>query len=182
MKTNNIRIRLIIIITCMMAFILMPFHGFSVEAPEYTIKSIFIKKIIKYITWPDNSFNSSDNAINLCFVEENEFLDAFDTLKDKSSKDRPIYLKNYWLSSQTCHILFINSKNRKLVESILSKVKNMPVLTIGEMEGFVELGGIINFIKESDKIRFEINIDSAKRSGFTISSHLLKLSKIFREE
>ncbi|MCX5637000.1 MAG: YfiR family protein, partial [Planctomycetota bacterium] len=52
-----------------------------------------------------------------------------------------------------------------------------PVLTISEMEGFIEKGGMINFITEESKVRFEINDSAAKKSGLQISSKLLSLAK-----
>jgi hypothetical protein len=51
-------------------------------------------------------------------------------------------------------------------------------LTISEIEGFTQSGGIINFYIEESKIRFEINVGAAEKAGLKISSKLLKLAKI----
>jgi len=50
------------------------------------------------------------------------------------------------------------------------------VLTVGETERFTESGGIINFTREGNKIRFAISDDTAKRAGLKISSKLLSLA------
>ncbi len=64
---------------------------------------------------------------------------------------------------------------------ILSKIKGLPILTVAESSNFCQSGGIVNFILVKNKVRFEINVDAAKRTGMKISSKLLKLSKIIKE-
>jgi len=55
------------------------------------------------------------------------------------------------------------------------------VLTVGEVKNFVEGGGIINFVTVKKKIGMEINIDTAQKAGLKISSMLLGVSKIIRD-
>jgi hypothetical protein len=54
----------------------------------------------------------------------------------------------------------------------------MPILTIGDAPGFARRGGIINFMLEDNKVRFEVNVEAAKHAVLNISSRLLALAKI----
>ena len=63
---------------------------------------------------------------------------------------------------------------------MLEKLKDARVLTVSEIDGFAQQGGIINFISERNKVRFEINPDAARRLGLNISSELLKLAKVVK--
>ena len=45
-----------------------------------------------------------------------------------------------------------------------------------EMKQFVESGGMINFTLVEDKVRFEINLGSAKKVNLKINPKLLKLA------
>jgi len=57
------------------------------------------------------------------------------------------------------------------------------VLTVGETVDFLEVGGIINFIVEEKKIRFEINVAAARKAGLKVRSKLLRLAKrVVREK
>lgn len=47
---------------------------------------------------------------------------------------------------------------------------------MGDAAGFIESGGIINFIVRSNKLRFVINVDAADASGLDLSSRLLRLA------
>lgn len=80
-----------------------------------------------------------------------------------------------------CQILFISTPEKEIMLEILSKIKDRPILTVSETNDFCQSGGVINFIAVNNKIRFEINVEAAKRSDLIISSKLLKLSKIIKE-
>ncbi len=45
------------------------------------------------------------------------------------------------------------------------------------MKAFLESGGIINFLMEEKKVRFEVNITAAERAKVEIRSKLLRLAK-----
>ena len=56
-----------------------------------------------------------------------------------------------------------------------------PVLTVGEHVQFSRLGGVIAFIRDGNRVRFEINLDAADRAGLQVSSKLLRLAAVWRE-
>ena len=47
---------------------------------------------------------------------------------------------------------------------------------MGETDGCTEAGGMINFVWDEKKIRFEINTDAAKKANLKINSKLLRLA------
>ncbi len=55
-------------------------------------------------------------------------------------------------------------------------------MTVGETEGFAQAGGVINFTVEESKVRFEINVTTAERAHLKISSKLLALAKVVKDE
>ena len=75
-----------------------------------------------------------------------------------------------------CHILFISGSEKGRLPQILKQLNGRNVLTVGEMPGFTETGGMINFVLEGTKIRFQINNEAANSAGLKISSKLLNLS------
>jgi hypothetical protein len=63
----------------------------------------------------------------------------------------------------------------------MSTIAEAGVLTVGETKAFVEAGGIINFILEGDKLRFEIDLAAADRAGLKMNAYLQKLAKTIRK-
>ena len=76
-----------------------------------------------------------------------------------------------------CHLLFICSSENDDLPDILNIVKNNNVLTVGETGDFLKTGGIINFLLEENKVRFEINLIAARDAKLTIRSQLLRLAQ-----
>jgi len=77
-----------------------------------------------------------------------------------------------------CHLVFISDSEARRVETILAPLASRPVLTVSDMTNFARQGGVIGFYPEGKKVRFEINVNTAQRSGLKISSDLLRLGKI----
>jgi|GEM_PF-5791070 len=70
-----------------------------------------------------------------------------------------------------------NQKKPLTVDRILKRLKSPNALTIGEVAGFVDGGGMINLIKDKNRIGFEINLVRAKKAKVKINSSVLKLAK-----
>ena len=77
-----------------------------------------------------------------------------------------------------CQILFLSrSLTAEQQALLLKKTEKEAVLTVGETPGFTEKGGIVNFYVEGDRIRFEINAETARRAQLRMDAKLLNLGK-----
>jgi hypothetical protein len=174
----------------------------STSSREYQIKAAFLYNFIQFVDWPDEKLADSNEPIIIGIVGKDPFGDAFEPIKDKKVKGRDVVIKRFKsfekLEKSTeknesqsdqeietltkCHLLFICPSERKNLKRIINTVKDCDVLTVSEMEGFLEAGGIINWFVEEKKLRFEINITAAERAKLKIRSKLLRLAKRILEE
>jgi hypothetical protein len=76
-----------------------------------------------------------------------------------------------------CYLLFVSPSEKKNTAEIIEIVKNSGVLTVADTQGFLEAGGIVNFIIEDNKVRFNINLTGSDSAGLKIRSQLLRLAK-----
>ena len=76
-----------------------------------------------------------------------------------------------------CHLLFICPSEKKTVNEIIDLVKDQGVLTVADTQGFLDAGGIVNFVIEDNKVRFDINLTASEKAGLKIRSQLLRLAK-----
>ena len=53
----------------------------------------------------------------------------------------------------------------------------MSILTVSDLDGFCGMGGIIQLLKQDQRIRFEVNLTVGVRAHLTISSKLLGLAQ-----
>jgi len=150
---------------------------------EYHVKAAFLYNFAKFVEWPEEVLGHSSTPITIGILGRDPFGHYLDrTIKNKTVKGRELVIKRFEEVDdlEATHILFISESEKKRLSETLNKRKNWHVLTVSDMEGFSELGGIINLITEENRIRFVINVDAAERADLKISSHLLKLAKIVR--
>lgn len=155
--------------------------SFSQAVPEYKIKAGYLYRFLSFIDWPDAAFTGPDQPIVICILGSGPFGDFFKPIEGRFVKGRRIAIRNVPRALTrneigVCHMLFISASQEDEVESILQMIDGEPVLTVGEVPGFVEQGGMINFVQKENKIRFEINDTAVERVGIQIRSMMKRLA------
>jgi len=161
-------------------------NGFAAPpaSREYQVKAAFVYNFVKFVEWPAKAFYDDQSAIILAIVGDDPFGTAIETIKGKKAKGKSLVINSFAKIEDVdkCHILFISRSEERHLDSILARVRNRHVLTIGDMEDFAQRGGIIHFVTSGNRIGFKINVDAAERAGLKISSRLLKLADIVRDK
>jgi len=155
----------------------------AVQENEHSIKAGFVYNFALFAEWPAKVFKDGNSPLAICIAGNAETVAAFDQLKTKKINNRPVTVQPYAdnASGNPCHIIYIATNNKTEAADLLRRVSGPGVLTIGDMDGFCQLGGIINFYHENNKLRFEINTNAAGRADLKLSSQLLKLAKIITD-
>ncbi|MGW8186664.1 MAG: YfiR family protein [Desulfobacterales bacterium] len=158
--------------------------GGPLTGSEYDVKTGFIYNFANFVSWPPAAFKNTDDDLILCLASDTPAADALFKLNDQTIKGRKIKVIPYSQESclDTSQILYFATQDRNLIQKLLAIARERSILTIGEIEGFTQMGGVINFFEEQNRLRFKVNIDAAKRAGLTMSSQLLGSAQIYREE
>lgn len=155
----------------------------SARAPEYEVKAAFLYNFAKFVQWPAHTFAGSTTPIRLCVLGSDPFGGALDTIvRGKTVEGRPIVHSHVSSSTEArgCHLLFISGSDSALHRQTLAALGDSPVLTVGESDDFLELGGMINFVLEEDRVRFEINLRAAESHRLKLSSKLLAVARVVK--
>jgi len=153
------------------------------DAGEYPVKAAFLYNFAKFVEWPPEAMGASSAPLVLGVLGDDPFGSSIDQLvAGKTANGRQLSVRRLKWGQDLgqCHILFICSSERKRVPQILDSLKGTTVLTVGEMEQFSQQGGMIQFVLEQSKVRFEINVGAADRARLRVSSKLLALAKTVR--
>ena len=151
------------------------------EGVEYPVKLAFLYNFTKSIEWPPGSYRYPDAPLAICIVGHDPFgPDMEGDLRTRIVRSHPVEVLSVKLTDtlSACHMVFIPATEKNQVNQIVRDLKGSSTLTVGESEGFAELGGIINLTVEGNKVHFEVNQLAAQRAGLKISSKLLSLAKI----
>jgi YfiR/HmsC-like len=72
----------------------------------------------------------------------------------------------------------VASSEKQRVREILRSLRAASVLTVGDTLDFAKKGGMINFVLEEDRVRFEINLRASERAHLKLSARLLTVAKL----
>jgi len=143
------------------------------------IRAAFLYNFTKFIEWPSNSFTDVNAAIVIGVLGDSSLAAALTAVvRDRKVNGRPITVRAVQNAEEAAstHELFVSATEISRWAQIQAAIETRPVVTVGESPAFARNGGTINFIVQDDKLRFEINMTAAERSGVKISAQLQKLA------
>jgi hypothetical protein len=149
---------------------------------EYQVKAAYLYNFGKFVEWPAK-VTASDSSFNICVLGQDPFGSTFSrSIAGESIKGKNVLLKRIPRAQEAsgCHILFISSSEEARLKEILAALDKTSVLTVSDMPEFTRRGGMIQFVTEANRVRFEVNLTSAERTGLTLSSQLLKVAMTVR--
>lgn len=147
-------------------------------ALEQKVRAAFLYNFTKFISWPESAFEAGSSDLVLCVTPEGQFSQLLSqSLNGKLSGKRHIQTRvvNDADELANCQILYIGEDTQ--TQPWLEASQRYPVLTVSRIEQFTDQGGIIQFVIEEGKIRFDINRAPADVIGLNISSKLLKIAR-----
>jgi hypothetical protein len=153
------------------------------ESPAFNerqIKAAFILNFTKFVEWPEATFARDEARLVIGIFGHDPMTAEVRRVAlgfDGSGTKFMIQEVTTVAAAGEVHLLFVPSSADGTVAELLEGLKDYPILTIGESEAFQAAGGMIRFVREKDKIRFEIQTDSARRSKVRISAQLQKLAR-----
>jgi hypothetical protein len=159
-------------------------HGLAAARTEYEIESAMLYNFTKFIDWPDGALGASGGSLVVGVLADDPMAPALAAaLRDKTIHGHPLVVRRLDSTADLkgCAVLLVGSSDRRQIARIVEAVGRSPVLTIGMQAQFSRQGGVIAFLRDGNRIRFEINLDAAERAGLQVSSKLLRLAAIWRE-
>jgi hypothetical protein len=151
---------------------------------EYQIKAAFIYKFATFVEWPKEALPPAEAPFKIGVLGKDPFHETLEqTLGANTIKDRKTAIER---SSDPrdlldCQIVFIADSESGRIKETIELFKGHRILTVGDMDGFAVAGGIINLVNDGKKIRFEVNVDAARRAALKVSSSLLQLAQVVKE-
>lgn len=153
---------------------------------EYDVKAAFLYNFLLFVEWPGKAFEKPETPFSIGVLGKDPFGEKLDDIAErKTARNRKIVIKRFkkWEDLEPCHLLFVGREEMKNWEKIGVKIKNWNVLTVGEDENFAKMGGMIQFVRVEDNVRFVINEGAALRQDLEISAKLLELAvRVIRKE
>jgi YfiR/HmsC-like len=158
-------------------------HAQKPKVSEYQVKATYLYNFGRFVQWPPNAAAGKRDSFSICVLGQDPFGPSLDsTLAGETMDGKPLAVKRISTARDAgeCRILFISSTEENHLKEILAALDESSILTVSDMPAFSRRGGMIQFILEGDKVRFEINLTKAETAKLTLSSELLKVATTVR--
>ncbi len=154
----------------------------GVSTPELT--AAFLFNFVKFTTWPAEALGEA-SPIVICVSGNDRVADSLVQLtQDKKAERHPVVVRRTDLDRplKECHVVYAASLDESRARELVLAVWGYSILTVSDLEDFAEHGGVANFFIDGGRMRFAVNPDAAERARLRISSRLLTLSRIVRDD
>lgn len=147
-------------------------------ASEYQVKAAYLYNFAKSADWPAQTLPSGSSPLVIGVVSgDDEFIDSLTrTVAGRSIGTHPIAVKRVAGDAElkSCQMVFVRSSaGRKRTQAVISALGFASVLLVGEEEGFLHEGGMINLVLVNGTIRFEIDREALQRAGIQVNAALI---------
>jgi hypothetical protein len=148
------------------------------QSSEYALKAVYVLNLINFTEWPAEAFRTPADPLTVCVAEPDPFGPVLgQTLAGERVAGRAVAVVHVEATTSTadCHVLFVPAAVPP--DRWLAAVAARPVLTVGESAAFASAGGMIRFVLENRRVRFDANGASARAAGLTLSARLLQVAR-----
>lgn len=146
---------------------------------EDEIKAAYVFNFTKFIGWPPSAFTGTSDPLNVCVSAEGAVVKAVERiLAGERVEGRPLRVVSPLPDeAAACHVLFVGRGGSERGLRLMASAGTTPMLTVGDSARFLQQGGMIAFVVENRRVRFDISVATAERAGLKLSSKLLRVAR-----
>jgi hypothetical protein len=138
---------------------------------EYEVKAAYLYHLAKLADWPEPE--PPDSPFSVCLLGDHPIAPLLKRLEGRTVRGRAIGIRYLAEERESpgCQILFVAECRA------IGTLQAQPVLTVGDCPGFAESGGMVELVREGDKVRLTVNLAAARSARLRFDPHLLKLAR-----
>jgi hypothetical protein len=180
---RRFRWRRLLYMAVTVSFLLVAPRGYTQDSKptEYEVEAAYLSNFGRFVDWPARP--AASDPFSVCVLGQDPFGPLLDNaLRGEAIGGVPMVAKRLSAGddASACRILFISSAKEPQLPAILTSLGTANVLTVSDMQSFTRRGGMIQFVLEGNRVRFEINLNAAQHAGLSLSSQLLKVAVAIR--
>jgi len=150
------------------------------DVTEPVLKAAFLYNFAKFTEWPVDVMPAGGPFL-FCVLGDEAIAEALGrAVKGRTLAGHIMEVSQSGSDGpprRGCHILYLSGVTASRAATLVTGLRDAPVLTISDVEGFTQLGGIAQFFFDHGQLRFNVDAESARRARLQISSRLLGLAR-----
>jgi hypothetical protein len=150
---------------------------------EPQMKAAFLYNFVKFIEWPDDVLAAG--PITVCVIGSPTVAESLRAAtQERRGHDRDLAVAQVTseIVPKNCQLVYVAGTDERGARKWLAALTGSTAFSVSDFTRFAKLGGVANFFVEDGRLRFAVNVDAARRTGLRISSRLLALATIVKDE
>jgi hypothetical protein len=147
---------------------------------EHQVKAAFLFQFLSYVEWPASSFDDPGSPFVIGVMGSDEvFADLRQIVPGRSAQGRRVEVRRIDgnRSLAGVHMLFVGVAE---TSSLPDLARTKGVLVVGEAEGALDRGAMVNLLRVGDNVRFQVSPENAERSELRISSRMMAVAQFVK--
>lgn len=176
---------IVIVLTAIFILVSSRVNCGAQSATEYQVKAAYLFNFLKFVEWPEVTPGESQTKWVIGIVGSSPVGDELTKLvESKSVLGRELQIKTFQSTDnlRICNILFISDSEKKRLPGILASLRGSSVMTVADMDHFIDAGGMVQFVVEDARVRISIDVGATGRARLKISSKLLALARTVTDD
>jgi uncharacterized protein DUF4154 len=169
-------IRLLVSIALALALLRQDVYSQPSGPSQVDVEAVYLFNFAKFVRWPAGH---DGEPLIICIAGEKAHVEsATRVVAGERIGTHPLAVRSVQHSEEVtdCNILFVGTSAKSRLEGLLNAAAREPMLTVSDLPGFLELGGMINLLVLNNRVRFAVNMGAVEKSGLSLSSELLKVA------
>jgi hypothetical protein len=148
-------------------------------ALEYQVKAAYLFNFAKFFEWPAEAFAGRAAPLTLCIAGRDPFGTALSAFEGRLVQARPLRVRRGVTAQELpgCHMLFLAESEERRMQQFLRVAAARPIVTVSDIDGFMDAGGSIGLVDAEQRIQFEVNLASLKQANVRMNFQLLGLAR-----
>ncbi|MDD5285705.1 MAG: YfiR family protein [Desulfuromonadaceae bacterium] len=150
----------------------------SGQPEESQLKAVFVLNFAKLTEWPADNL-ADGSTFTIAILGKVPSVAFFNLLKGQTVRGAKVSVRRIEEVGEAkgSHLLYISESERYRLTGILRELNQQDILTVSDISGFCEAGGMIGLMPVQNRLGFEVNLASVRKTRLTVGSQLLKLAR-----
>jgi hypothetical protein len=147
------------------------------NSSESAVKAAYLFNFARFLRFAPGT--EPRNTFDVCILGRDSFGRTLDKITSHESIDRhPVRVLHVPdpTDGRHCTVLFISMSEGEGMREDMAILAGADVLTVSDAPDFIQRGGMIQFVTESDHVRFVVNLDAVNHTHLSLSSELLRVA------
>lgn len=158
-------------------------EGVRAQTPtgDAAAKARFTFTLARFVQWPPGPSAASVMPLRICVFHDSPAVgDAFALLDGRQVAERPVSVVSNPRDHSACELSFVDGSAAHRSTGVIAAAANAPLLTLGAVDGFLSLGGMVELANVNDALRFDVNLKALRSSQLDLRSQVLQLARRVR--